>query len=82
MNIRDKLDMQQEIDRRNDERIDAYMRTTGVHMALEIHANAVIDSLDIIAERYALKRSDLLEVLISTLYATEQVREQEEKSHE
>lgn len=70
MNTREKLALHDEVEKRNEERIKAYMQTAGVHTALEIHAKSIIDSLDILAERYRLPREELLESLIETLYAT------------
>lgn len=74
MKTREKLELAKELEARNKERIEKYQRTAGVHKALEIHANSIIDSLDILAERYRLPREELLESLILTLRATNEFK--------
>lgn len=78
MTIKEKLALRDEIEKRNEERIKAYMQTAGVHTALEIHAKSIIDSLDILAERYMLPREELLDALNDTLRATHQHMAQQE----
>ena len=78
---REKLALHDESEARNEERRKTYMQTVGVHTALEIHAKAILDSLDVLAGRYHLKRDELLDELISTLYATDQCRAQEDKGN-
>lgn len=78
MTIQEKLALHDEVEKRNEERIKAYMQTAGVHTALEIHAKSIIDSLDILAERYRLPREELLESLIDTMRATLQFTTQQQ----
>lgn len=78
MTATEKLALHDEVEKRNEERIRAYMQTAGVHKALEIHAKSIIDSLDILAERYMLPRGELLDALIDTLRATEQFMAQQQ----
>ena len=77
MTINEKLALRDEVEKRNEERINAYMHTAGIHTVLEIHAKSIIDSLDILAERYRLPREELLEALIATLQATHQFTSQQ-----
>lgn len=76
--IREKLALRDEVEKRNKERINAYMRTAGIHTTLEIHAKSIIESLDILAERYRLPREELLDALIATLQATNQFMAQQQ----
>ena len=81
MTTRERLTVHEMIEARNEARIKAYMRAASVHTALEIHAKAIIDSLDILAERYRLPRAELLESLIDTLYVTDQFMAQQQAAY-
>ena len=77
MTIREKLALHDEAEKRNNERIHAYLKTVGAHGAVEIHARAILGSLDILAQHYGVKREALLDLLVSTLWAMQQSDEQE-----
>lgn len=69
MTIRERLALRDEAEKRNNERIHAYLKTVGAHGAIEIHARAIIGSLDILAQHYHVDREELLDLLVSTLWA-------------
>ena len=69
MTIREKLALKEQMDKRNEERVRAYLKTVGAHGAIEIHARAVLGSLDILAQHYHVDREELLDLLVSTLWA-------------
>lgn len=71
MKIRDKLELMKEMDEREKARINAFLNAVGAHKALEIHATAVMGSLDILAQHYNVPRAELLEQLIIMLQAAE-----------
>ena len=50
---------------------------TGHCPAIEIHARAILGSLDILAQHYGVKREALLDLLVDTLWAMQQSDEQE-----
>lgn len=69
MTIREKLALHEEAEKRNRERVDAYLKTIGAHGAIEIHARAILGSLDILAQHYHVDREELLDLLVDTLWA-------------
>ena len=77
MTTREKLILKEQADKRNEERVRAYLMTVGAHGAIEIHARAVLGSLDILAQHYDVTRAELLELLVNTLWAMQQSDEQE-----
>lgn len=77
MTTRKKLECMKEMEARNEARRKAYLETVGIHGAIEIHARAVLGSLDILAQHHGLKRAELLEVLVNTMWAMEQHDQQE-----
>lgn len=52
-------------------------RAASVHRTIEIYAESILESLDVLAAFHGEKRSDLLELLVSTLWAKEQYKAQE-----
>ena len=52
-------------------------KAASVHRTIEIYAEAILESLDILAAFHGEKRSDLLELLTSTMWALEQCKAQE-----
>lgn len=77
MTIREKLALHDELEKRNNERIHAYLKTEGAHGAIEFLARAILGSLDILAQHDGVKREALLEQLVDTLWAMQQSDEQE-----
>lgn len=77
MTIREKLALKEQMDKRNEERVRAYLKTVCAHGAIEIHARAVLGSLDILAQYYDVTRAELLELLVNTMWAMQQSDEQE-----
>lgn len=69
MTIHEKLILKEQADKRNEERVRAYLNTVGAHDAIEIHARAILGSLDILARHYHVDREELLDLLVSTLWA-------------
>lgn len=76
MSTIEKLMLQEEIEARNEARRQDYIRTCGVHSAIEISARAILDSLDILAQHYNVPRSELLDLLVNTMQAAQQCDEQ------
>ena len=77
MTITEKLKLQKEIEARNEARRQQYIRTCGVHSAIEVSARAIMDSLDILAQHYNVTREELLELLVNTMWAMLQTDDQE-----
>lgn len=77
MTIREKLALHDEAEKRNEERLKLYLETVGAYKAIEISARAVLGSLDVLAQQYDVKRAELLEQLVNTLWAMQQSDEQE-----
>lgn len=77
MNTRKKLQQMKEMEARNEARRKAYLETVGIHGAIEIHARAILGSLDILAQHHNLPRSELLELLVNTMWAMQQTDSQE-----
>lgn len=73
----EKLRLMDEMEARNEERRQQYIRTCGVHSAIEISARAILDSLDILAQHYNVPRAELLELLVNTMWAMKQTDDQE-----
>lgn len=73
----EKLRLQEEIEARNEERRQQYLRDCGVHSAIEISARGIMDSLDILAQHYNVRREELLELLVNTMWAMKQTEDQE-----
>lgn len=79
MNIREKLALKKQADKRNEERVIAYIQKANiVDVAVEILARAILNRLDNNANRFGMKRSELLEMLVDTLWAMQQHDEQED----
>lgn len=74
----EKLDLMTEMEERNELRRKAYLRTAGIHDAIEVSAGAILDGLDVLAQTHGARRRELVELLIDTLQALEQTREQED----
>ena len=70
MTVEEKLKLMGEIDARNAERINKYH-------AVEVIAEGVHGSLDAMAERFGENRETLFDLMIATLQAMEQTRQQE-----
>lgn len=93
MNTRDKLIQMKESEKRNEAMEAAFKRdhdrrvikaleegqakAASVHRTIEIYAGSILESLDVLAAFHGEKRSDLLELLVSTMWAEEQIRVQE-----
>lgn len=81
MTITERLKELDAIKARNAERDQEYAaaqkRIAGAHRAVEISASAILDSLDILAQHHGVPRAELLELLVDTMQALEQHREQE-----
>ena len=77
MKTAEKLNLMKEMEARNEERRQQYIRTCGVHDAIEISSRAILGSLDILAQHYNVTRPELLELLVNTMWAQEQTMEQE-----
>ena len=84
MKIREKLNLLNESDARNLESIAAHLVRQGIqkkieaiHRSIEIYADSILESLDVLANYHGTDRSDLLEALIDTLQALEQNKVQE-----
>lgn len=67
MTIREKLALHDELEKRNNERIRNYLDNLGACGAIEPLARAILGSLDILAQQYAMERGELLGLLCSTL---------------
>lgn len=82
MNIREKLELQKEIDARNADREREFLRgledyVEAVHKTIEVYAEAIHSCIDITAQHYGTGRAELLDLLIVTLQAKEQTEAQE-----
>ena len=77
MSTTEKLKLMKEMEDRNEARRQEYIRTCGVHSAIEVSARAIIDSLDILAQHYGVYRAELLELLVNTMWAQEQIKAHE-----
>lgn len=78
MSTTEKLKLMKEMEDRNEARRQEYIRTCGVHSAIEISARAILDSLDILAQHYNVTRGELLELLVNTMWAKQQTDDQEQ----
>lgn len=56
---------------------EAQNRAASVHRTIEIYAGAILESLDILAAFHGEQRCDLLELLMHTAWALEQIQSQE-----
>ena len=70
LTVNEKLKQMEEMDDRNAERISKYL-------AMEVIAEGVHKSLDAMAERFGENREKLFDLLIATLQAMQQIRDQE-----
>lgn len=70
MTVEEKLKMMDEVDVRNAERINKYH-------AIEVIAEGIHGSLDAIAKRFNEDRGTLFDLMIATLQAMQQIRDQE-----
>ena len=70
MSVNEKLKLMEEIDDRNAERINKYH-------AIEVIAEGVHASLDAMAERFGENRQVLFDLMVATLQAMQQVKDQE-----
>ena len=52
-------------------------KAASVHRTIEIYAGSILESLDVLAAFHGETRSDLLELLVSTMWAEEQIKSQE-----
>lgn len=77
----EKLKLMEEMEARNEARRQEYIRTCGVHSAIEISARAILDSLDILAQHYNVTRPELLDLLVNTMQAAQQTDDQERGEH-
>ena len=82
MTIREKLEHIKSCEARNIEREHAYLEQMKsevelIHRMIERYAAATLNSLDTLAEYHKVPRSELLELLVDTLQALEQVKAQE-----
>ena len=79
MSIREKLELQKEIDARNEERAKEFtqQKVADIHRSIEIYAGSIIESVGVLADYHGANRGMLLDLLISTLQAMEQTRQQE-----
>lgn len=78
--IMDKLD--HEISKALDEydqvkRQNACLKNAQVHRTIELYADVILESLETLARFHGLNRADLLELLVDTAWANEQIRAQE-----
>lgn len=84
MKIHEKLNLLNESDARNLEKIAAHVvrqefqkKLEAIHKSVEIYADSILESLDVLANYHGVGRADLLELLINTLQAMDQHRAQE-----
>ena len=93
MNAKEKLALMAESEKRNEAMEAAFRRdhdrrvikaleegqakAASVHRTIEIYAGSILESLDVLAAFHDEKRSDLLELLVSTMWAKEQIKAQE-----
>ena len=70
MSVSEKLKLMEKIDDRNAERISKYH-------AVEVIAEGVHASLDAMAERFGENRKVLFDLMVATLQAMQQVKDQE-----
>ena len=54
------------------------LKNAEVHRTIEIYAGAILESLETLARFHGLNRADLLELLVATAWALEQIKEQED----
>ena len=74
MKIREKLNLLNESDARNLEKIAAHLvrqefqkKIEAIHRSVEIYANSILESLDVLANYHGVEREDLLELMLDTL---------------
>lgn len=87
MSIREKLTLKDEIEARNEAREREFLqaRTLGkfsetvcdFNKTVNDAAEAIHSGIDILAKHYGVERSELLELLVNTLWAQEQTKAQE-----
>ena len=93
MKINEKLALMDESNKRNEAMEAAFKRdhdrrvikaleegqakAASVHRTIEIYAASILESLDILAAFHGETRSDLLELLMRTAWAMEQIKAQE-----
>ena len=53
-------------------------KAASVHRTIEIYAGSILESLDVLAAFHDEKRGELVELLVSTMWAMQQIREQED----
>ena len=59
-------------------RRNACLKSAEVHHTIEIYAGAILESLETLARFHGLNRADLLELLVATAWALEQIKAQED----
>lgn len=82
MTIREKLELIKGCEARNLEREHTYLEemkaeVESIHLMIKRYAASVIESMNTLSEYHNIPRGELLELLIDTLQAMEQTREQE-----
>ena len=77
MKTAEKLNLMKEMEARNEERVQKHLENSELRERIEVSATCIIESLNIISEQLGVKRSDLLELLVDTLWAKEQIKAQE-----
>jgi len=80
MSITEKLKLNDEIDARNKIREKEFIQMQKVeiiHRIIEAYAETIHGYIDMVAQDYGLKRSEVIDLLIDTLYAVEQIKAQE-----
>lgn len=80
MTVREKLELKKAIDARNNDREREFFRSKkaeAIHRSVEIYADSILESIDILAGYHGADRADVLELLIDTLQAKEQAKAQE-----
>lgn len=80
MTTRERLARMDEINAHNEAKVAEYIEKQCVetmHRTIEIYARAAFEAMDNLAGRDTARRSELIELLYSTMVAMEQTREQE-----
>lgn len=80
MTVREKLELQKAIDLRNAVREFDFLHeieNNAIYESIEYNAKAVFNRIDHLATYYGRERSELFDVLIDTLQALKQIKDQE-----
>lgn len=78
MTTKEKLHLMDEINARNAARTSEYAeKIAKIHRAIETNAKVNVENIGYLAQAFDVDRSELLELLVNTMWALEQAAEQE-----